>query len=114
MNKCSELTAALGAAKLKHETTSAELVRVQRMAGITEENQRQEIAALTDRCVRLANMNESETALRRQLEDRAARCDLAEAELQRLRKEVRLITVRCVDFALYCDQLGGAQPALLV
>jgi chromosome segregation ATPase len=88
MNKCSELKAALDAATLKIDATNAELVRVQRMAGITEENQRQEIAALTDRCVRLTNMNETESALRRKFEDRANRFDAADAELQRLRREV--------------------------
>jgi len=73
------------------DTTRAELLRVQKMAGITEENQRLEIAALTDRCVRLTNLQESEGALRRKYEDRANRCDLAEAELQRQRKEVEYI-----------------------
>lgn len=75
---------------MKFDATYAELSRLQKMSGITEENQRLEIAALTDRCLRLSNLQESESALRRKYEDRSNRFDTADAELQRMRKDVSL------------------------
>jgi hypothetical protein len=87
-SKITELKKEVQSLNMKNDGLSGDLLRVQKMSGITEENQRLEIAALTDRCVRVTHMLEAESALRRQCEDRANRFDLAETELQILRKEV--------------------------
>lgn len=94
-NKCQELKSALDSALMKYDATHAELARLQKMSGITEENQRLEIAALTDRCLRLSNLQESESALRRKYEDRANKFDTADSELQRLRKDVSVPFLFC-------------------
>lgn len=92
MSKCTDLKSSLDTALMKYDASQAELLRLQKISGITEENQRLEIAALTDRCVRLANLNESESALRIKYEERANRFDMADAELQRQRKEVKEVS----------------------
>lgn len=84
----------LSLSKMNADSTAAELVRVQKVAGITEENQRLEIAALEDRCRRLTNMLEAETIVRRQNEEKATKYDLAAADLSKLQKEV-ITAIRC-------------------
>jgi len=76
---------------MKYDASHAELMRLQKISGINEENLRLEITALTDRCLRLTNLQESESALRRRYEERANKYDVAEAELTKLRKEVRVV-----------------------
>ena len=87
-SQVAELKKNLDAALMKSDSFAAELLRLQKISGITEENQRLEISALTDRCLRVTHQREAETAMRRQCEERANKYDLAEAELLRLRKEV--------------------------
>lgn len=74
--------------RLEHDAQSVELMRVQKISGITEENQRLEIAALKDRCSRLNSMLEAETALRRTNEEKASKFELADDEVRKLRKEI--------------------------
>ncbi len=87
-SKCVETKTSLDVALQKYDAVHAELSRLQKISSINEENQRLEIAALTDRCVRLTNLHESESALRRKYEEKAHKFDAADAELQKHRKEV--------------------------
>ena len=86
--QCAELKKSIDDANLRGDSLYAELMRLQKMSGITEENQRMDINALTDRCLRVTHMMEAETALRRNYEDKANKYDAAETELLKLRKEV--------------------------
>lgn len=81
--------AALDSTHMKYDATHAELARLQKISGINEENLRLEITALTDRCLRLTNLQEAESALRKRYEDKANKYDVAETELVKLKKEVR-------------------------
>jgi len=88
--KYTEVKTTLDTTMMKYDASHAELMRLQKISGINEENLRLEITALTDRCLRLTNLQESESALRRRYEDRANKYDVAESELAKLRKEVEL------------------------
>ena len=76
--------------RLDSESRGMELLRVQKVSGISEENQRLEVAALQDRCQRLNAMLEAESAVRKLNEDKAGKYEMAEDELLKLRKEVRV------------------------
>ena len=86
--KYTEVKTTLDTTLMKYDASHAELMRLQKISGINEENLRLEITALTDRCLRLTNLHESESALRRRYEERANKYDVAETELTKLRKEV--------------------------
>ena len=88
--KYTEVKTTLDTTLMKYDASHAELMRLQKISGINEENLRLEITALTDRCLRLTNLHESESALRRRYEERANKYDVAETELTKLRKEVKL------------------------
>lgn len=75
--------------RMDHDAQKVELLRLQKLSGITEENQRLEISALKDRCERLNAMLESESVVRRANEEKASKFDMADSELQKLRREVR-------------------------
>eukprot|EP01032_Pedospumella_encystans_P010921 gene10921-12742_t len=85
--KYTEVKTTLDTTLMKYDASHAELMRLQKISGINEENLRLEITALTDRCLRLTNLHESESALRRRYEERANKYDVAETELTKLRKE---------------------------
>jgi len=86
---------------MKYDASHAELARLQKISGINEENLRLEITALTDRCLRLTNLQEAESALRKRYEDKANKYDVAEVELVKLKKEV------CTNFFRTMWIFGG-------
>ncbi|KAJ1429024.1 hypothetical protein B484DRAFT_419235 [Ochromonadaceae sp. CCMP2298] len=79
---------ALDEALLQKEALGAELFRTQRMAAIRGDNQSLEMQMLSERSTRLSQSLEAEAALRRAGDERAQRCDLAEAEAARLGREM--------------------------
>ncbi len=75
---------------LEHE---AELARQRKLYLSAEENHRLEVRALEERARRLTSSLDSESALRRLSEDRAAQCDTATENLRRVTDEVKILIV---------------------
>jgi hypothetical protein len=68
---------------------NAELERLKRVSESAREGEEMEKRAVEERCKRALMHLEAEAALRRQYEDKAARCDKAEEDAARLKAEVR-------------------------
>eukprot|EP01033_Poteriospumella_lacustris_P000392 gene392-252_t len=71
--------------------SSHELQQARRLAGLAEGGLRQELKLTEDRCNRLNELLQEETARRAQSDDRAKRCDEAERRARDLQEQVRVL-----------------------